>query len=175
MKTLKSLFSLAVPSLLFWAGCQKNAQVTGAKVTEVGIYQAQVLTAETNTDGVKLQDLDQFKLLKNTTNVPARLGLRFGFRYEILGPLTNVPITLTMVGIHPPIRNPVTGRTETRNAYRLTSRVGSAYTSYSLDDASDLVPGPWTFEVWYGGKKLCEQSFLVVPDEEPSKQMESSK
>jgi len=162
MKTVKSLCSLAALSLL-WAGCQKNAAVTGAKVTEVGIYQAQVLTAETNAAGVKLQGLDEFKLLESTTNVPARMGVRFGFRYEILGTPTNEPVTLTMVGIHPPIRNPVTGRTETRNAYSLRSRVGSAYTSYSLDDASDLVPGPWTFEVWYADKKLCEQSFLVVP------------
>jgi hypothetical protein len=175
MKTLKSTYSFAILSLLFWAGCKRNAAVTGAKVTEVGIYQAQVLTAETNAAGVKLQGLDEFKLLKSTTNVPARMGVRFGFRYEILGTPTNAPITLTMVGIHPPIRNPITGRTETRTSYSLRSWIGKAYTSYSLDDGSDLVPGRWTFEVWYADQKLCEQSFLVVPDSQPSKQMESSK
>jgi hypothetical protein len=168
IKTVPSLWLLAALSLLFWAGCQRKAAVSGAKVTEVGIYEAQVITAQTNAAGVKLQDLDQFKLLKNTTNVPARMGIRFGFRYEILGTPANEPISLTMVGIHPPIRNSVTGRTETRNVYSLRSRVGSAYTSYSLDDASDLVPGPWTFEVWYAGKKLCEQCFLVMPDSQSS-------
>jgi len=174
-KTVKGTYSFAILSLLFWAGCQRNAAVSGAKVTEVGIYQAQVFTEETNAAGVKLQGLDEFKLLKSTTNVPARMGVRFGFRYEILGTPTNAPITLTMAGIHPPIRSPVTGRTETRTTYSLRSRVGQAYTSYSLDDASDLVPGQWTFEIWYADQKLCEQSFWVVPDSQASKEKESWK
>src|SRR5215213_1025951 len=84
---------------------QEKVHVTGAKVTEVGIYQAQVLTGETNAAGVKLEGLDEFKLVRTTTNVPARIGIRFGFRYEILGTPTNAPITLTMVGKHPPIKN----------------------------------------------------------------------
>ena len=137
--------------------------MTGAKITEVGIYQAQVLTGETNAAGVKLQGLDEFKLLKSTTNVPARVGIRFGFRYEILGTPTNAPITLTMVGTHPPIKNPTTGKVETKETYSLRSWIGRTYTSNSLEE-SDLVPGDWTLEVWHEGKKLCEQAFLVVPD-----------
>jgi hypothetical protein len=144
---------------------QEEVRVTDAKVTEAGIYQAQVLTGETNATGVKLQGIDEFKLLKSTTNVPARIGTRFGMRYEILGAPTNAPITVTMVGKHPPIKNLKTGKIETKDAYRLRSWVGKTYTSYSLDQQSDLVPGPWTFEVWHEGKKLCEQSFMVVPDE----------
>lgn len=138
--------------------------MTGARVTEAGIYQAQVLTGETNAAGLKLQGLDEFKLLKSTTNVPARIGVRFGFRYEILGTPTNAPIILTMVGKHPPIKNATTGKIDTKDTYSLRSWIGRTYTSNSLDEESDLVPGQWTFEVWHEGKKLCEQSFLVVPD-----------
>jgi hypothetical protein len=144
---------------------QEEVRVIGAKITEFGIYQARVLTDETNATGVKLQGLDEFKLPKSTTNVPARIGIRFGFRYEILGTPTNAPITLTMVGKHPPIKNEATGKTETKDTYRLSSWIGKTYTSNSLDEESDLVRGEWTFEVWYEGKKLCGQSFLVVPDE----------
>ena len=144
---------------------QEEIHVVGAKVTEAGIYQAQILMGETNAAGVKLQGLDEFKLLKSTTNVPARIGVRFGFRYEILGTPTNAPITLRMVGKHPPIRNATTGKIETEQTYFLRSWIGKTYTSGSLDEESDLVPGQWTFEVWHEGKKLCEQSFIVVPDE----------
>lgn len=144
---------------------QQEIRVTGAKITEVGIYKAEVLASDTNAAGVKLQGLDEFKLLLSTTNVPARIGIRFGFRYEILGTPTNAPIILTMVGKHPPIKNVVTGKTETKDTYQLRSWIGKTYTSNSLDDESELVPGPWTFEVWHQGRKLCEQSFLVVPDE----------
>lgn len=143
---------------------QESVHVTGAKVTEVGIYQAQVLTGETNAAGLKLQGLDEFELVNSTTNIPARVGIRFGFRYEILGTPTNAPITLTMVGKHPPIKNAKTGKLETKDTYSLRSWVGKTYTSNSLDEESDVVPGQWTFEVWHEGKKLCEQSFLVVLD-----------
>ena len=132
---------------------QEEVRVSGAKVTEVGIYRAQVLTGETNAAGVKLQGLDEFKLLKSTTNVPARIGIRFGFRYEIIGTPTNAPVTLTMVGKHPPIKNSTTGKIETKETYRLKSWIGKTYTSYSLDDESDLVPAQWTFEVWHEGKE----------------------
>jgi len=161
MKVTLQLFFVCVLPLSLLG--QEKAHVTGAKITEVGIYQAQVLTGETNAAGVKLQGLDEFKLLKSTTNVPARVGIRFGFRYEILGTPTNAPITLTMVGTHPPIKNPTTGKVETKETYSLRSWIGRTYTSNSLEE-SDLVPGDWTLEVWHEGKKLCEQAFLVVPD-----------
>jgi hypothetical protein len=151
--------SLALP--LFG---QQAVQVTGAKITEIGIYSSQVITDETNAAGVKLQGLDEFKLLLSTTNVPARIGIRFGFRYEILGSPANAPIILTMIGKHPPIKNTTTGKIETVETYPLNSWIGKTYTSNSLNEKTDCVPGLWSFEVWHEGKKLCEQSFLVVPD-----------
>ena len=100
MKLSCQLFFLGAWSLTVLG--QEEAHVTGAKVTEVGIYQAQVITAQTNATGVKLQGLDEFKLLRSATNVPARVGVRFGFRYEILGTPANAPVVLTMVVTHPP-------------------------------------------------------------------------
>jgi hypothetical protein len=145
---------------------QEKVHVTGAKITEVGIYQAQVKTDTTNSAGLKLQEIADVKLLKTTTNVPARLGVRFGFRYEILGAPTNASITLSMVAKHPPIKNPVTGKTTIWDSYQLRSWIGKTFTCNSLDTEPDLVPGKWTFEIWHEGKKLCEQSFLVVPNRE---------
>jgi hypothetical protein len=84
---------------------QLDVQVTGAHVTEVGIYASRVATDETNSAGVRLQGLDDFHLILSTTNIPARIGVRFGFRYEILGTPANAPILLTMVCKHPPMTN----------------------------------------------------------------------
>jgi len=144
---------------------QDEAVVTGAKVTEAGIYSAQVITDQTNSAGIKLQGLDNFKLLSSTTNIPGRVGIQFGFRYEVLGAPTNALVILTMVTKHPPIQNSVTGKMETNSTYQLKSWIGKTYTACSLNETSDCVPGPWSFEVWYEEKKLCGQSFLVVPDE----------
>jgi hypothetical protein len=153
------VFSLALPLAVFGQG---EIHVTGAKITEVGIYASKVITDETNAAGVKLQGIDEFRLLLSTTNVPARIGVRFGFRYEILGSPENAPIVLTMVGRHPPIMNSTTGKLETTDVYQLKSWIGKTYTSNSFDEKSDCVPGRWSFEVWHEGKKLCEQSFMVV-------------
>jgi len=162
---MKCVFQLlmvfVLPLTLFG---QENVRVTGAKVTEVGIYASRVITDETNAAGVKLQGLDEFKLLLNTTNIPAHTGVRFGFRYEILGTPANAPIVLTIVGKHPPIKNTMTGKLETSETFQLNSWIGKTYTSNSLNEKSDCVPGQWSLEVWHEGKKLCEQSFLVVPD-----------
>ncbi len=168
MKTsLGALLLLVLPL----SASAQQAQVTGAEVTEVGIYTAKVIQVTTTTNVIDgtLEGLDNFVLLQSTTNVPARVGTRFGFRYRILGQPRNAPITLTMVGIHPSFTNPKTGKTATRDEYQLQSWIGDTYTCYSLDEDWELIPGKWTFEVWHEGKKLCEQSFMVVADQKKTR------
>ncbi|HEX4343287.1 MAG TPA: DUF3859 domain-containing protein [Verrucomicrobiae bacterium] len=162
---MKLIFQLFIACVFSFSLLGQEVQVTGAKVTEYGIYTAQVRKTDINSAGLKLQGLDNFVLLTSTTNVPARVGIRFGFRYEILGEPTNAPIVLTMILTHPPIKNALTARLETRDVYQTQSWIGKTYTCNSLDSKSDLVPGLWTFEVWYTTNKLCTQNFLVVPDD----------
>jgi len=167
---LRALVQVALPvwlmgclSLTAWAQNTTETQVTGAKVTEVGIYESRVATTQTNSVGLKFAGSDNFKLITSTTNIPAKIGTVFGFRYEISGTPSNAPIILMMITVHPPLTNAATGEIETNAMYRLKSWIGQTYMSCSLDEQSDCVPGPWHFEVWHERTKLCEQSFLVVP------------
>jgi hypothetical protein len=146
--------------------------VMGADVTEVGIYSARVIKAYevAGVVGGTNQGLDSFTLVQATTNIPARLGTRFGFHYTIRGTPSNAPILLTMVGEHPPLTNPKTGRTQARDEYELQSWIGQTYTSFLFEEQWELIPGEWKFEVWHEGKKLCNQSFTVVPDAKPKDQ-----
>lgn len=167
---MKNLVALSL--IVLCASCDtkdlrpRQAIVTGADVTEVGIYSADVVrtfvvpgvAAGTN------EGLDSFTLVEATTNIPARIGTRFGFRYTIRGTPSNAPIVLTMVGEHPPYKNPTSTKTQTRDEYELQSWIGQTYTSYSFDEEWELIPGKFKFEVWHEGKKLCEQSFAIVPD-----------
>jgi tetratricopeptide (TPR) repeat protein len=145
---------------------QDAVSVTGADVTEVGIYKAAVIKtfAVPGVAGGTNEGLDSFTLVEATTNVPARIGTRFGLRYTIHGAPLNAPIDLTMVGEHPPYRNPKTGKTQARDVYGLQSWIGETYTSYLLSEEWELIPGKFRFEVWHEGKKLCEQSFMIVRD-----------
>jgi hypothetical protein len=157
---------LALTTFGFCAAAQESVSVTGADVTEVGIYRAQVITKSAAPGVVSGTNewLDSFVLSQATTNIPARIGTRFGFRFTIRGTPSNAPIVLKMVGEHPPYKNPETGKTQTRDEYELRSWIGQTYTSYSFDNDWELIPGRFKFEVWHDGKKLCEQSFMVVAD-----------
>ncbi|MDB6110589.1 MAG: hypothetical protein JWR69_2339, partial [Pedosphaera sp.] len=159
------MLAAMISSLLFRATAEDTVSVTGAKVTEAGIYTARVIKVfdAPGVVGGTNQGIDGFTLAQATTNIPARVGTRFGFRYAIHGTPTNAPIVLTMVGEHPPFKDPQTGKIQTKDVYQLESWIGQTYTSVSLDEERDLLPGKWKFEVWHIGKKLCEQSFTVFP------------
>lgn len=44
----------------------------------------------------------------------------------------------------------------------LQARIGeTSYASYTLEDAFELVPGDWVFEIWQGNRKLATQAFRV--------------
>jgi len=163
------ILAIAFFTLAFNVVGQDKVSITGASVAEVGIYSARVVKkfAVPGVTGGTNEGLDSFSLVQVTTNVPARIGTRFGFRCTIHGTPSNAPIVLTMVGEHPPYKDPKTGKTQTRDEYELQSWIGQTYTSYLLEDESELIPGKWKFEVWHKGKKLCEQSFMVVPDTKP--------
>lgn len=169
MKPLALLLFLALGAFVFHITAQDTPSVTGATVTEVGIYTAQVIKTfdVPGVIGGTNQGLNSFTVVQATTNVPTRVGTRFGFRYTIHGTPTNAPVVLTMVGEHPPLKDPKTGKTQTRDEYELQSWIGQTYTSYSFDNAWEAIPGIWKFEVWHKGKKLCEQSFTVVLDTKP--------
>src|SRR5262245_42656615 len=129
MKLINLLLTLYV--LAFPVAAQQKVSVTGAVVTEAGIYTARVVktSAEPGVTSGTNEWLDSFTLFQATTNIPARLGTRFGFRYTIRGTPSNAPIVLTMVGEHPPYRNPQTGKIETHDEYQLHSWAGETYTS----------------------------------------------
>ena len=164
MKLLPLILTFA--AFRFCVIAQDTVSVTGAHVTEAGIYRARVVTksAVPGVAGGTNEWLDSFMLVQATTNVPARVGTRFGFRYTIHGTPSNAPIVLKMVGEHPPYKNPKTGKTETRDEYELQSWAGQTYTSYLFEEDWELIPGTFRFEVWHRDKKLCEQSFMIVPD-----------
>jgi hypothetical protein len=159
---------IALGSLSFTIMAQDTAFVTGATITEVGIYTARVIQTfdVPSVVGGTNQGLDSFTLVRARTNVPVRVGTRFGFRYTIHGMPSNAPIVLKMVGEHPPLKDPKTGKVRRRDEYELQSWVGQTYTSYSFDNEWQAIPGRWKFEVWHKGKKLCEQAFTVVSDTE---------
>ena len=69
------------------------------------------------------------------------------------------------VMVFPPagLRSPAGPRPILRNETTTTSKIGeTTYTGYRLDDSWELVPGPWTMQLWSGDRMLAEKQFTVV-------------
>lgn len=81
------------------------SEVRGSEVSSIKIVEAGRYTARTVKDpvpgGSAPQRLESIRLLESTTVIPATKGIRFGFRYLIVGAARGQKIELAMVTVFP--------------------------------------------------------------------------
>jgi hypothetical protein len=146
-----------------WA--QNPAQVRGIDVVEFGIYTADILSAQRDSRGVMQTTSTNFRQAVATTVIPAQIGVRFGFRYVVAGDPQGGDAVLKKVVIYPPagVKSPMVAQPLHRSESAIKTKAGeTSYTGYKFDDAWELVPGPWTIELWSGDRKLAQKTFTVV-------------
>lgn len=83
----------------------------------------------------------------------------------IVGAPRGQKIELGMVTIFPlpGIRTPGSQAPSLRTVTNLERIVGSiAFRGYHFDHDFTILPGRWSFEFWYKGRKLANQEFCVV-------------
>jgi hypothetical protein len=164
MRTLLSSLLLLLASVDAYA---QTPQVTRIDVTEYGIYTSTIQSTQAapGTATGALNHVTNFRLAVTTRTVPAQQGAQFGFRFNVVGPPSGMVVPLHSVTILPPpgLRNPATGQVKTQSDYDANTTVGADnYRSYTLTHDWEVVPGIWTMQIWYQGRKLVEQSFNVV-------------
>jgi hypothetical protein len=165
-----TLFGLPLATMV--AADPPHAAAKG-EVMEFGIFELvgrQQTVANPNTlDGAE-RNASEARFSKQTERIPATPGIQFGFRYMLTGITEPKEAEFKMVIRHPPIKNDK-GQVETEYSTPETLSVKrgqvSEVSGYSLDRPEELVPGMWTFEVWYHGQKLVAKSFTVYTPEEP--------
>jgi hypothetical protein len=157
--------------------CSAADPAPKGEVLEFGLFdlvgQQQRTTNPATLDGEKVYS-DGARFSEQTDRIPATPGVRFGFRYKITGVTEQGSVQFKMVVSHPPIKNEngvVQRGYSTEEELPAKNGYVSEVTGYGLDRPEELVPGVWTFEVWYKGQKMVSQSFTVyVPTKEaPSK------
>jgi hypothetical protein len=160
-------FWLALALLVFAAGTATAQQVQRVEVYEFGTYVASGshYTHPPSSQGIKIEGHDGYTHLETTRTVAAKIGARFGFRYHVTGTPPGVYAPLKMVWKFPPPG--IVGSDPTHPVqlevveFDATSNDNYVITM-SLESASDLVPGIWTFEIWSGDQKLTEQNFEIL-------------
>ena len=142
-----------------------NAQtVQRIDVIEAGIYTSRIdktVDAPGAVTGRKKMESD-IRLVQATTNIPARRGVEFGFRYRIVG--TGKTVHLKMITHVPPpgMRDPDTGNVTLTDRFYSDHTVGvPQFSAYTFDNDWEIVPGTWIFEIWLDDQKLASQSFEI--------------
>ncbi len=158
---------ITLPVLISLTACSAAAQelpVASIFIIEKGLYRAQSGGPIANGTMGMVQKTFDVRLLRKTTNIPARIHQRFGLRYIVRGAVIGSSAELRLVTRLPPVGalDPRTGRRYLTQEYDLTLQVGvPAYRDFHFDHDWEIVPGRWIFEFWQGNRKLLEQSFCV--------------
>ena len=74
-----------------------------------------------------------------------------------------MPINFVIVYPEPGMKGPGDQEATPKTFFSRDKKIGeTAYAGYGFENDWEIVPGKWTFEVWYAGKKLAEESFTVT-------------
>jgi uncharacterized protein DUF3859 len=137
--------------------------VPDLRVLEYGIYSATpegiIKTPET-TMGSTIISRD-FKLIEETDRVPIARDTVFGI-YMILDDPRYESILVTRRIIHPEMDDPYRKVTTTMSVSERALQNGIAvHYGYRLEEPFEMLPGDWTFEIWYADSLLCSQTFTL--------------
>jgi hypothetical protein len=148
---------------------EEGPTVTGLTVTHAGTYMATSTSAParagqlspTNTIGTETG----WHFVTEGTDVPARVGTRFGIEFRVDGAPAGEGVTLYLALTFPPqgLRNPNTGAMlhGTRIAFPDVKIGALSLLGYGFDNAWEIVPGVWTEQIWYKDRMLTERTFTV--------------
>ncbi len=140
------------------------AKITGAKVLEFGVYTSTVISREkspTIADGIKDRARD-FKLVRKSTLVDARLGTGIGMTYVLLGTPKGGNVSIEVAVSHPAMVNPETKQSMTRSSAVFERVLGQPeHAVWSFDTPEGLVPGEYVIELVSEGRVLAQKTFRV--------------
>lgn len=166
MRTAAASLLLMVAPLGVWGS---SLSIDRANIANPGIYALKIerSVGDASLAGRSRYVVTGIRKIRSTTSIPARICTSFGFEYVIVGAPPNVEVPIKMVTKFPSggLTNPQTQETTYRHETVVNRTVGKThFRSYTLESLWELVPGVWTFELWYQNRKLGEQSFtLSVP------------
>ncbi len=99
--------------------------------------------------------------IQATTIVPAKLGTKFGLRYQLLGKVAE-DTPLTLLYFTPGIR---TADGQRHDKFEVTQKLVPGapqdVMAYEFTESHEVVPGEWRFMVFQGDRLLTQKSFTV--------------
>ena len=160
------LLALGLTLCAVSAGAQ---QVSRIDVIEYGIYTAEITSTEKMPNGIERNNLRNICHVATTTKIPARMGVMFGFRFQVEGTPEGAGAMLMRITRYPTAVQPIASRPPvTYYAHEIVVGIGAvSYIGYGFDYEWELIPGRWVLELWQGRNQLAAQEFMVEPSDGP--------
>ncbi len=145
---------------------QAKCKKPKAQIADYGIYKAIEggrVEAEDVTTGYNTTIYGK-ELVKKTTNIPAKLGINFGFRYALQCEnmdAATVPVTIRV--FHPKMRNPLTDKESTESFWTdnaWTDRT-NIHSGWVFAEPWEIVQGKFHIQVLAGDDIIAEKEFTV--------------
>jgi len=174
----RTISTIALLSLISGAFATDLA-VHAAEIVGFGIFDVSSTVARHGytPSSMAKDDVKGIRFLEYTTDIPAKLGVNFGFQYVINSSPKGKPIRVTSVIKFPEggIKRPG-GRlyTESRDAH--DAIIGNkTLHGFGFDEEWEMVPGTWIFELWHRKARLIKKTFTIyAPDaSQDEKELES--
>ncbi|MBW1815482.1 MAG: DUF3859 domain-containing protein [Deltaproteobacteria bacterium] len=121
-----------------------------AEIVDYGIYTAEVeKTAKEEGAAVEVRhEAKDWKMVKTTTNIPMKLGTRFGVLFNLKGKPEGTKIKLRNITIYPKqgLTNPKTGKTYHKNEFYFTYTIGGINGHlHGFDEPLEMVSGHFRY------------------------------
>ncbi len=139
---------------------------------EYGVFQNR-LTLEAN-ETMPASDLEEFDLqtvsykerepVTETSFIPAKVGVKFGLRYQLTGPGARRPVPVKLLFLTPGLRNPETGKymDKIEITQELNPRSRYHVMAFQFAESWEITAGAWHLYVFHEDRKLIHKTFTVV-------------
>jgi hypothetical protein len=131
-------------------------EVDSIQIIDFGLYKTTFAKWQEapNTQRGEIQIIEQRELIKRTKMIPGSNGTEFGIRYVVQGQEEGGQVDLLVRVSHSELQS-----TEEWVAAR---QIGTpSFDGWKLEEASQVVPGKLTLQIFHEGTKLAEKSFTV--------------
>ena len=148
-------FSALAALMLMTGLVQAQVQVEGE--VEYGIFTTPYQDFEPGERVLTRSNQD----IQRTEVIPARLGTKFGLRYQLSGKTTE-GAPLTLLYLTPGVTTPEGVRHDKFVVtQKLVPGAPQDLMAFDFSEAHEIVAGEWHFMVFQDDRKLAEQRFLV--------------
>lgn len=147
----------------------ENIETPNVVIVEYGLYGFAKETGKINTQNsitgtiAVIDPLAGPSLLKQTIEIDAKLGTRFGIRILLKGSGPYGKILPVDIRVHhPEITNPATKKSSILDQWSAGAQLGiPRFQGWKFENKYEMVAGSWKFEVVHNNKVLAEQSFNI--------------